>query len=357
MSFNSIKFIKDLSNANGLSGFEDEVIEVIKKYNNGTFNVKEDNFRNAYLYRNNHNDNRPVIMLDGHSDEIGFMVQSIKANGTLRFIAIGGWLSQNIPAHKVRVRNSDGEYITGIVASKPPHFMTASEKTRLIDISEMVIDIGASSYDEVVNKYKIEPGAPIVPHVDFEYDEKNNTMIGKAFDNRLGCGCVLETLNALNDVDLDVNVVGAISAQEEVGTRGAQITSKVIKPQLAIVFEGTPGDDTFRDKYDSQSALNKGPQIRHRDSSMISNPRFVKFARDIAKKNNIDFQDAVRLGGGNDGGKIHLSNYGVPTIVIGVPVRYAHTHYGISSYKDYKNAIKWAVEIIRNIDMDLINSL
>ena len=156
---------------------------------------------------------------------------------------------------------------------------------------------------------------------------------------------------------LDVEVIGAIAAQEEVGTRGATITARRINPDVAIVFEGTPGDDTFRDKYDSQSAIKKGPQIRHRDSSIVANPRFVKFARDIAKKLDIPFQDAVRVGGGTDAGKISIANYGVPTIIIGIPVRYVHTHYGFSALKDYKLAIEWASEIIKHLNKEVIESL
>lgn len=353
----SIKLLTDLSNANGISGFEDEVLEVIKGDTKDLFNVKEDSFRNMYLYPKDYSGKKPIVMLDGHSDEVGFMVKSIKRNGTVSFIPIGGWYSQNVSAHKVKIRNSEGKYISGIISSKPPHFMTSKERNSIIEIEDMVIDVGASSFDEIVNNYKIEPGAPIIPDVEFSYDKENDIMLGKAFDNRLGCGCAIETLINLKDDNLDVDIVGSISAQEEVGTRGAAISSRFIKPDVAIVFEGTPADDTFRDEYESQSRLKKGPQIRHRDSSMIANPRFVKFAREIAKKFNIPFQDAVRLSGGTDGGKISISNYGVPTIVIGVPVRYAHTHYGISSYNDYKLAIKWAAEIIRNLNNDIIYKL
>jgi len=352
----SIKFIKELSNANGISGFEDEVVEVIKGYTKD-YNVVEDSYRNLFIHRKDNSGDKPIVMLDGHSDEVGFMVKSINGNGTIKFLPIGGWFSQNVSANKVRIKNSEGKYITGIVASKPPHFMTAKERTTIIEIEDMVIDVGASSYDEVIENYKIEPGNPIVPDVDFSYDEENDIMLGKAFDNRLGCGCVVETMNSLMNVSLDVEVVGAISAQEEVGTRGATITARRINPDVAIVFEGTPGDDTFRDKYDSQSAIKKGPQIRHRDSSIVANPRFIKFARDIAKKLDIPFQDAVRVGGGTDAGKISIANYGVPTIVIGIPVRYVHTHYGFSALKDYKLAIEWASEIIKHLNKEVIESL
>lgn len=351
------EFIRDMSNANGLSGFEDEVLEVIRNYVGNSFDVKEDKMRNLYLYSKKHNNDLPTIMLDGHSDEVGFMVQSINKNGLIKFMAIGGWFSQNVGAHKVRVRNSDGDYITGIVASKPPHFMTNDERNKITQISEMLIDVGATSIDEVVNDFKIEPGAPIVPDVDFEYNGKMDIMIGKAFDNRLGCALVVEVMKELESYDLEVNVVGAISSQEEIGTRGSVITSNVIKPDIAIIFEGTPADDSHRNEYERQGAVKCGPQIRHRDTSMIANPRFIKFARDIAKENNIKFQDAVRLGGGTDAGKIHLSNEGVPCFVIGVPVRYAHTHYGISSYSDFLSAKDWAKLIVSSLNTEEIDKL
>ena len=351
---NSIKLIEDLSNANGISGFEDEVLRVVRNRAEKRLEIEEDSMRNLYLYPKNFDSDKPVLMLDSHSDEVGFMVKSINKNGSLKFITIGGWSPQNIPAHKVRIKNREGKYIKGIVASKPPHFMEADEKDQLVKVKDMIIDIGAASKKEVIENYKIEVGAPIVPDVSFEYDQTNQIMMGKAFDNRLGTALVLELLLKFYDQDLEFNLVGSLSAQEEVGTRGAEVTARKIKPDLAVAFEGTPADDNFRDEYDAQSVINKGGQIRHCDVSIISNPRFIRFARESAAENNIPFQDAVRTGGGNDGAKISLSNNSVPTVVIGVPVRYAHTHYGISSYQDYQNTLKWAEEIIKKLDKKTI---
>jgi putative aminopeptidase FrvX len=352
---NSIKLIEKLSNANGISGFEDEVLSVVRDKIANKLDIKEDSMHNLYLYSKNYDPQKPVLMLDSHSDEVGFMVKSINKNGTLKFITIGGWSPQNVPAHKVRIRNSEGKYIKGVVASKPPHFMDDDEKDKLIKVKQMIIDVGSRSKKETIEKYKIEAGAPIIPDVKFEYDESNNIMMGKAFDNRLGTALVIELMLNLDDQNLEFNLVGSLSAQEEVGTRGAEVTARKVKPDLAIAFEGTPADDSFRDEYDAQSVLNEGGQIRHCDISIIANPRFVSFARKIAKENRIPFQDAVRIGGGNDGAKILLSNYSVPTIVIGVPVRYAHTHYGISSFEDYQNTLNWAEKIIGNLNLEIIS--
>ncbi len=355
MKVNSIDLIKNLSNAYGAPGFEDDVVEIIKKDFGHVFNIKEDSMRNLVIYRKNHTGNKPLIMLDGHSDEVAFIIQSIKANGTMRFLPLGGWMAQNVPGHKVMIKNEEGKYIEGIIATKPPHFITGT--VGLQPISDMVIDVGATSYDEVINIFKIEPGAPVVPHAQFSFNEETEVMLGKAFDNRLGCGCVIETLLALEGLDLPVDVVGSISVQEEVGCRGAKVNTNTINPDLAIVFEGSPADDTFMDKYDSQGALKKGTQIRHYDMRLIANHRLISLAKSTAKEKNIPYQCAVRSGGGTDAGVIHIEESAVPCLILGTPVRYAHTHYGFSALTDYIASIDLAVEIIRNITVDTLNSL
>lgn len=349
-----IKFVEALSNAYGAPGFEDDVNAVIRDYCKDQFDIQEDSMRNLIILRKNHSGEKPVLMLDGHSDEVAFIVQSIRPNGTIRFVSNGSWSAQNVAAHKVRIRNAEGKYIEGVVASKPPHFSSGPDQ--LIPISEMVIDVGATSYEEAVNDFKIVLGAPIVPDVTFSYNEKMGIMLGKAFDNRLGCGCVVEVLKAIEGMELPIDVVGAISVQEEIGGRGAKVNAQRIEPDIAIVFEGTPADDTFRDAYDAQGALKKGTQIRHVDKTMVSNPRFVKMAIDTAKASQIPYQEAVREGGGTNGALIQTQVYDVPCIVLGTPVRYAHTHYGFSAVSDYKDSIDLAVEIIKKLSEDVIAS-
>jgi len=349
-----INMIKDLSNSYGAPGFEDNVLEVVKDYK-GNLSCERDSMMNCYLNLENKDPNKLTIMLDAHLDEVGFMVQFIDEKGLLSFIPLGGWVANNIPAHLVMVKNTDGDYIKGIVTSKPPHFMTQAEREKNLDISDLQIDLGATSRDQVINNFKIDIGAPVVPFVDFEHNEKTGIMMGKAFDNRLGCAAVIETLHQLEGENLFVNVVGALATQEEVGTRGAEVTAEKVKPDLAIVFEGSPADDIYTNKFTMQAGLNYGPQIRHRDSSYISHHRFIDFAKKIAKDNNIECQHAVRLSGGTNAGKIHLSNEGVPTLVLGIPSRYVHTHYGYASLKDFQNTVALAVEIIKNLNKDVID--
>ena len=204
---NHLKMISALSNAFGPSGFEDDVVALARSFVPQSARIEEDCLCNLYIYRPENTGRRPVLQLDAHSDEVGFMVQAIRPNGTLKFIPLGGWVNSNIPAHKVKVRARDGSLISGVTAAKPPHFMTAEEKTRMPALEEMSIDVGASSPEEAKERFGIRVAAPAAPDVAFEYDEKHDLMIGKAFDNRLGCAAILAALEQLAGEQLAVDVV------------------------------------------------------------------------------------------------------------------------------------------------------
>lgn len=353
-----IELIKDLSNAFGPSGFEEDVVEVIKKYSKD-FNVLTDSMNNVYISLKSNTGNKPVLMLDAHSDEVGFMVQYINSKGLIGFVNLGGWVTTNIPAHKVKIKNYKGELITGIITSKPPHFMTDAERANdKLNPETLYIDVGAISRDEVINDFAIQIGDPIMPYVTFEHNDKNNIICGKAFDNRLGCMCVLETLMALKDeVNLNIDVIGCIASQEEVGMRGASVTSLVAKPDLAIVFEGSPADDLYVDKYIAQCSLKMGTQIRHYDQSYISNPRYITYARKLADEKGIKYQNAVRRRGSTNAGKIHLTNKATPVLVLGIPSRYIHTHYNYCAVEDIDSTVQLAVEVIKNLNDTSLNQI
>lgn len=350
-----LKMIEAFSNANGASGFEDEVVDVARRFMPEGVAVKEDRLRNVYMRRAEETGKKPVVMLDAHSDEVSFMVQFIKPDGTLGFITLGRMGEANIPAHRIRVRGENGAYIPGVVAAKPPHLMSDTERKALPQIPDMVIDIGARDARDARETYGIRVAAPGVPDVTFTYDDAHDTMIGKAFDCRLGCASILATLDQLRGQTLGVDVVGAMAVQEEVGTRGARVTANTVKPDLAIVFEGCPADDTVVEPYKIQTAIRKGPMLRHIDVGMITHPRFQRYALDLAAAKGIPVQEAVRTGGSTDGAPIHLSDRGIPCIVIGLPVRYIHSHYGIACYEDFENAVRLATEILRSLDGDVIS--
>ena len=347
--------IRRICDANGISGFEDEVVATIRTEAEGLGKIQEDSLLNLYLHRSGNDTNLPTVLLDAHTDEVGFMVKAIRDNGMLEFIPIGGWVTTNIPAHKVRVQTADGRVVSGIIGSKPPHYMSEAERKSTPEISSLFIDIGCSSRDEVL-ALGVDIASPVIPEAQCSYNEDTSLLFGKAFDCRLGCSTIIDVLEDLKDEQLKVNLVAGFASQEEVGCRGAQLTARKVKPDVAICFEGSPADDTFLPAYQQQTKVGKGPMLRFIDSRMITNPRFQRFALDMAQKEGIPVQKGVRDGGATNASALHLAEQGIPTIVIGIPVRYAHTHWGVASMVDIDASIALARAILTNLDKAVIDA-
>jgi putative aminopeptidase FrvX len=161
-------------------------------------------------------------------------------------------------------------------------------------------------------------------------------------------------METLKDENLGVELAGSLSSQEEIGGRGARIAAQTLRPDAALVFEGAPADDPYEPEWAAQTALRKGPNLRCADGSMITNPRFHKLAMETARKNSIKAQAGVRQGSGTNGGLIHVTGQGVPCIVLGVPVRYAHSPCGISTMEDFESTVNLAVEVLRTLDAQVI---
>ncbi len=350
----NLEMIRELSCAKAPSGFEDETLEVVRKYAEGLGEIEEDHIRNLYIAREG-NSGKPLMMLDAHADEVGFMVHSVRPNGTIRFTNIGGWNPGTLPSSRVLVRNADGKYIPGIVSNKPVHFMSQADRDRKIEISDLSIDIGSTSKEETEKVFRIRIGEPIVPDSPFTYDEEHDVLMGKAFDDRIGVAALIEAMRRLKGEELAVDVTGVVSSQEEVGSRGAQVAVNRVVPDISICFEACPSDDTFTEPYAIQAAIKRGPMLRFMDRTVICNPRFQRYALDLAEKLNIPVQASVREGGGNNGAKICLSDKGTPVIVVAIPVRYIHSHNCIATYHDFEAAVELTCAIIRNLDKETID--
>ena len=331
-----MNLIKALSDAPGPSGFEDEVLTVVRTALEDICTFEEDKVRNLYIYRKNHIGEKPVLMLDAHGDEVGFMIHSIKPNGTLRFVGLGRMDPRGLAASELLVRNTDGDYVRGIIGLRPPHFSNGDTSSAL----DFSIDIGARSAEEAAEVFRIGIGEPAVPATICRFDERYGLFYGKAFDCRIGVAALIETLRRLDGQDLPFDVVGVVSSQEEVGERGIRVAVQKVKPDIAICFEGCPADDTFTEPYAIQTALKSGPMFRYLDNSVICSPRFQRRVLKVAKEHDIKTQVSVREGGGNNGAIINLADHGVPVVVAGVPVRYIHSMAGITAYEDFENTAK-----------------
>lgn len=348
---NTIELIQDLSNAFGPSGFEEEVASIVKEELKDTC-LSTDTLCNVRCTFDQNEG--PVVMLDAHLDEVGLIVQAIRPNGTMNFLPLGGWSNTTLPASKMWIKNKDNEKISALVAAKPVHFMNAQERNSTPDISNMVLDCGSISEKSTKEDFKIRIGSPVVPAVKCEYNEEKGLFLGKAFDCRIGVAALIETMKRLKQEDLKVNVAASFSAQEEVGERGIKANLNALKPKVAICFEGCPSDDTFMEPCLIQAALYQGPMLRHFDRSMITHPKFQRFALDLAEKKGIPVQESVRQGGGTNGGMIHMED--IPCIVIGIPVRYIHSSYGYCTLKDFNASVELAVELCKALNQEVIDS-
>lgn len=347
-----IERIIALSNMFGPSGFEDEVAEYVKEELK-EYKPSVDKIRNVLIEKEK-DYSKPRVMLDAHMDEVGLIVQAIKPNGTIRLLNLGGISRVSIPGNSYLIKTKNGSYVKGVVAVKPPHFTKKGEAPST-ELEDMVLDVGSTSKKET-EALGIGIGSPCVPDVTCEYDAKRKMFYGKAFDDRIGVAVEIEVFKRLYKEKLDVNVCGSFSSQEEVGERGVGASAMALKPDVLICLEGCPADDTFQEDYMIQAGIKRGPMLRHMDTSMITNPHFQKYALDIAKKKKIVVQEAVRSGGGTNAAMVN-QRFGVPAIVVSVPVRYIHSSYCFVSYEDYEKTVQLVVELIKGLNSKIINQL
>ncbi len=326
-----INTVSKLSNALGPSGFEDRVRKtIVEEIENYVDDLFIDSFGNVITSKGS---GRPYIMLDAHMDEIGFIVRHITERGFLKVAALGGINVLNVIGKEVVLLGSKDDVI-GVLGSIPPHLLKKMDTSKsLPSIEDLFIDIGASDKEEVYSR-GIEEGTPATFAPFFM--ESDKYIFGKAFDDRLGCSIFIELIKNIEVSDGTVYFV--FSVQEEVGLRGATVSSNRIKPDLALALEGTIAADIPgmpEEKF--VTVLGKGPAIRIMDASMIANRKMVSYLRNIAKENNIPYQLQLSPYSGTDAGRIQFAGEGVPTTVVSVPSRYIHSPISLAYKEDVYN--------------------
>jgi endoglucanase len=352
-----VALLRDLALAAGPPGFEAGVRRVVVEALRGVAGMKISNDRlGSLIIEKTGGAATPRVVLDAHLDEIGFMVETIRGDGTLSFVPLGGWWAHVLLAQRVDVITERGT-VPGVFGSKPPHFLSPGEGDRVMKLDQVFIDVGATSREEA-EAFGIRVGDFAVPHGEFKPFANPRILSSKAFDDRAGVGIMVEALLALRDLDHPNTVIGVGAVQEEVGIRGAATAAVASKPDLGIVLEGPPADDTpGLANSPRQGVIGKGPQVRLYDPTAISNRALVKLVQRVAKENQIPIQLAVRRSGGTDARAIHMQGEGVPTVVIGVPTRYAHTHASLIHLDDYLASLRLVVELVKMLDAEALRSL
>ncbi|HDG3943762.1 TPA: M42 family metallopeptidase [Staphylococcus aureus] len=289
----SVKLLKHLTDVNGVAGYEMQVKEAMRNYIEPVSDqIIEDNLGGIFGKKNAEN-GQYSIMISGHMDEVGFMVTKIDKHGFISFTPVGGWWNQVMLSQKVTITTDSGKEIRGIIGSKPPHVLTPEERKKPMEIKNMFIDIGVSSKGEA-EEAGVEVGNMVTPYSEFEVLANNKYLTAKAFDNRYGCALAIEVLQRLKDENIGINLYSGATVQEEVGLR--------------------------------------------------------KHIKDVAKKHNIEVQWDTTPGGGTDAGSIHVANEGIPTMTIGVTLRYMHSNVSVLNVDDYENSIRLVTEIVRSLN-------
>jgi endoglucanase len=352
MADSRLELLKELTEVNGIPGYESEVRSIVRKHLEPLGDLSQDKI-GSVICEVKGDSEKPRVMLAGHMDEIGLMVKHITKEGFLKFIPLGGWFDQVLLGQRVVIKTKEGE-VVGVIGAKPPHLMPADERTKIVKKKDMYIDIGASSQEEV-KAAGVRAGDPVIPRADFVPLANGKTYLSKAFDDRVGVGVMINSLQQLESGEHPNTVYGVATVQEEVGVRGATTSVRAVDPHVAIVLESDIAGDVPGIKPEESSVkLGQGPTVLIYDARMIPNQKLRDFLMDTAAELEIPLQASYVEGGATDGAAIHLHNTGVPTVVIGVAARHIHSDSSIIHRDDYDNAVKLLVELVNRLDAETV---
>ncbi len=348
----TLQLLKDLTEAPGVPGYEAPVRAVVRQYLSPLGELSQDKI-GSVICRKMGSSETPRVMVAGHMDEIGFMVRHITQEGFIKFVPLGGWFDQVLLGQRVNISTRQGD-VVGVIGVKPPHLLTADERSKVVTRKDMYIDIGATSQEEV-EAAGVRVGDPIIPRADFLEMAGGKTLLSKAFDDRVGVALTISALQELQQAEHPNTVYGAATVMEEVGTRGAFTSAELVDPDVAIILEADiAGDVPGVKPEESAVKLGKGPSMLVYDARMIPNLKLRDLVLDTAAQVGVTVQTSAIEGGATDGAAIHLHKTGVPTVVLSVPARHIHSHSSIIHRDDYDQAVRLLVALIRRLDAETV---
>ena len=325
--------IKELTEAFGPSGYEDTVRAVVRSHISGHVDeIRVDPLGNLIALKRaqpRRGVERRRVMLAAHMDEIGVIVSHVDDNAFLRFAPIGGVNALALLGG--RVAFADGA--VGVIGRERPE-----TPTEYPTVEKMYIDVGAPDKEHLERKVG-DVAAFTRPCVDL-----GQRLVAKAFDDRIGCAVLVQTLLELPSVPHDVYAV--FTVQEEVGVRGATTSAFAVEPDVAIAVDVTTTGDT-PEAWPMAVRLGAGPAIKVKDRGMLAHPGVKNWMASTAERLRIPYQFEVLELGSTDGMAIQTSRAGVATGVLSIPSRYVHTPSEMVDYADVQNAVKLLVGLLR----------
>jgi endoglucanase len=355
-----LELFKKLVETPGGSGFEEKVIEfIVKELKERVPDVSVDPMGNVI---GRIGAGKKSVMLCVHTDEMCLLVKYIDEKGFVYFDLNGMVDERVLLSTKVDICTEKGIY-TGVVGVKNRHLMTAEDLKRPITLSELWIDVGAESAEEV-RTWGIEIGDPIVFHPNFQSIGKD-TLITKAIDNRAGCAILIDVAEKMKGEKIDYQLLLVAAAQEEVGSRGAKVAAQSLGPDMAIVIDTVPASDPITPPQQATGECGKGPVIRSMDVSALGwGTIYSKKIRQrliaTALKHGIPHQkDIFRTW--TDASTIHTSGKGIPCGGVYIPRRYSHSPIELVKWSDVEKTaelLTFFLKELRSADIeDLIRKI
>ena len=343
-----LDFLETYMNSKSPTGFEFHGgQQVWAEYMKNYSDVSLDNYGTCYAKIEGTNSKIKVV-IEAHADEISYYVNYITDNGLIYVRRNGGSDHQIAPSKRVDIHIGDGKYVKGLFGWPAIHTRKDSESAPKLD--NIFIDVGATTKQEVL-ELGIEIGNVIT------YEDKFMTLndkyyVGKALDNKIGGYIISQVARKLkeNNVYLPFDLYIVNSVQEEIGLKGARMVADTIRPNFAIVTDVTHDTSTpmIDQKVYGDIKCGNGPVLPV--SPPIHN-KFLSKVKDIAKSNNIPFQQVVSpSSSGTDADSFAYSNGGVPTVLIKSAQRYMHTTNEMVSISDVDNTIELIYLTLKQLD-------
>lgn len=327
-----LKYLKDLCLMDGISGFEDNVRDyIVGKVGKHADDMRIDALGNLILFKKGKKRFEGGLMLAAHMDEVGFMVKKIEEDGYLRFAPVGGIDARVVLGRRVFVGD---DMIPGVIGLKAYHLVSAEEEKVVPTFGQMYIDIAAPDKAAALKKVKL--GDKIV--FDSDFVEFGDGMIkAKAIDDRVGCAIMMNLI----EQELPCDVTFVFTCQEEVGCRGAFGAAFSVRPEIALVLEGTTcADISTVPENKKVCKLTKGPVLGCMDGSTIYDEKLFRLLSGLADEKKMPWQIKRFISGGTDASAIQRSREGVRVANISTPVRYLHSASTVANKKDIDNAYK-----------------
>lgn len=284
------------------------------------------------------------IMLDGHSDEIGFLVNYIDDDGYLWFKTSGGWDTEVVVSQRVLVHTAEGP-IPGVIGKRAIHLMNADDRKKKSEIENLWVDIGAHDKEEAQKYVKV--GDPITMDAPFR-EVLGGRAVAKSFDNRIGLFAVSETLRSVGK-DLEAAVYGVSAVQEEIGLRGARTAAYTIEPHVGIAIDVTHATDypDISKKKHGDVTLGGGPVIARGPNI---NSKVYRRLIEVAEAEGIPYQlEAEGCGTPTDANPIQLTRGGVATGLVSLPLRYMHNPCEMLHLDDLDHLVTLLVAFCRSV--------